>query len=230
MTETVDGDAGPGARGVPSDDRLRWLLLVGTPALLGVLFLVHPDGSGGLDGLAPIRDLWLALHLVMLPLLGLLGVSLSLLLLDYSGPAATIGRIGVAVYVTFYVAFEAIAGIATGVATHEAHSLSPGRQGGVAAVIDALAAPSVALAIVGVLGALVAVVSIGARFRRTGAPLAPVLLLAGLPLGLLFHGGTPLDAVGTAAYIGGLVWLELPERGSDARRTTPDPDATPDTN
>lgn len=205
-------------------DRLgRRLLLLGTPILLGVLFIIHPDGSGGFDALHPIADTWLLLHVAMLPLLGLLGVSFYLLLQDYSGTVATVGRVGVAIYMTFYIAFEAIAGITTGLLVHDAHAHPAEQQEGIAAVIELLMTPSVALGIVGSLGALVAVVSAGILFRRSGAPLVPVLMLGGAPLATIFHGGTPLDAVGMGVFLVGVTWLELNWRRSDEHRSTQTP-------
>lgn len=187
----------------------RRLLLLGPPFVLGVLFLIHPDGSGGFDALLPIGDTWLLLHIVMLPVLGLLGVSFYMLLQEYSGTMATVGRVGVAIYMTFYIAFEAIAGIATGLMVHDGHALSAEQQGGVAAVLETLVGPSVVLGFVGSLGALIAVVSAGLLLRRSGAPLIPVVLLGGAPLATVFHGGTPLDAVGMGLFIVGVGWLEL---------------------
>lgn len=187
----------------------RWVLLMGTPILLGALFLVHPDGSGGLAGLLPIGDVWLYLHFALLPLLGLLGVTFYVLLKDYSGRIAIIGRLGVVVYTTFYTAFEAIAGIATGLLTQEAHNLPTGQQEGIAGGIEALVVPALGLGVIGSFGALIAVVAIGVLLRRSGAPLLPVVLLGGAPLATIFHGGTPLDAIGMASFLVGIVWLEF---------------------
>lgn len=198
----------------------RLLLLVGPAVLLGTLFLIHPDGSGGLDALLPVGDVWLALHVVMLPLLGLLGVSLYALLAGYSGRLATVGRIGVAVYGTFYVAFEAIAGVATGLLVQTAHAHPPTQRSGIAAAVEGLAGPSVALGFIGAVGALVAVLAVGIHLRRSGAPLVPVVLLGGAPLATVFHGGSPLDAVAMAAFVVGVLWLELGWRRVDGRATS----------
>jgi hypothetical protein len=193
----------------------RLLLLMGTPILLGALFAIHPDGSGGLDGLLPVAETWLFLHVVMLPLLGLLGASFYMLLAGYSGTVATLGRAGVAIYVTFYIAFEAMRGLATGLVTQEAQTLAAEQQAGVATVVDALVAPSLVLGLLGAIGALVATVAVGVLLRRSGAPLVPVVLLGGAPFATVFHAGTPLDAVGMGLYLLGLAWLELGWRGAD---------------
>jgi hypothetical protein len=198
----------------------RQALLIGTPILLGALFLIHPDGSGGLDSLLPVGDVWLYLHVAMLPLLGLLGVSFFVLLNDYSGTVATTGRIGVAIYMTFYVAFEAIAGVATGLLVHEAHTLPAEQQAGVAAAIDTLAVPSLVIGFIGTIGAIIAIVAVGILLRRSGAPLVPVILLGGAPLATLFHGGVPLDAIALSMFLVGVTWLELKWRSANEQHAT----------
>lgn len=221
VDSTVD-EQHPDAPSLPvsSSRRLgRWLLLTGTPVLLGALFLIHPDGSGGLDGLLPVGETWLFLHVAMLPLLGLLGMSFYLLLAGYSGTTALVGRAGVAIYVTFYTAFEAMLGVATGLVTHEAQTLPAEQQAGVAAAVDALTVPSMALGVLGSLGALTAVVAAGLLLRRSGAPLIPVVLLGGAPLATVFHAGTPLDAIGMGLFLVGVAWLELGWRRSDDRHS-----------
>jgi hypothetical protein len=218
--ETVDSTADAQHPTVSSPRRLgRWLLLMGTPVLLGALFLIHPDGSGGLDGLLPVSETWLFLHVAMLPLLGLLGASFSVLLAGYSGTTALVGRVGVAVYMTFYIAFEAILGVAAGLVTHEAQTLPAEQQAGVAAAVDTLTVPSMALGMLGSLGALTAVGAAGVLLRRSGAPLVPVVLLGGAPFAAVFHAGTPLDAVGMGLFLAGVAWLELGWRRSDDRHS-----------
>lgn len=198
----------------------RWLLLMGTPVLLGALFLIHPDGSGGLEGLLAVSETWLDLHVAMLSMLGLLGACFYVLLQGYTGPVATVGRVGVGIYMTFYIAFEAIRGIATGLLVHDAHTLPAEQQEGVAAAVDVLATPSTVLGALGSLGALVAVVAISVLLRRSGAPLVPAVLLGGAPFATVFHAGTPLDAVGMGMFLAGVIWLELGWRRSDDHQAT----------
>lgn len=197
----------------------RLLLLLGTPLLLGVLFSVHPDGSGGLEAFLPMAETWLLLHVAMLPLLGLLGVSLYVLLADYTGRTATVGRMGVAIYMTFYIPFEAIAGITTGLLSHEAHGLPPAQQDGMATAIEVLSVPSLVLGLLGTLGALIAVVAIGILLRRSGAPHIPLLLLGGAPVATVFHSGAPIDALAITAFLAGVAWLELRWRPNAGQQT-----------
>jgi len=199
----------------------RWLLLMGTPVLLGALFLIHPDGSSGLESLLPVAQTWLILHIVLLPVLGLLGMSLYVLLDDFQGPVATVGKLGVAIYMTFYIPFEAIAGVTTGILTREAATLPSAQQEGITAAIDALQMPSILMGFVGTFGAVIAVISIGILLRRANAPLVPVLCLGGAPLATLFHGGTPIDAFSIGIFLVGILWLEFRWR-QDRDETPPE--------
>lgn len=208
-TQILDSENAPSIGVSVVENLWRRLLLLGTPILLGGLFVIHPDGSGGLNTLLPVAETWLFVHVAMLPLLGLWGVSFYVLLDGYTGPVATVGRIGVAIYMTFYLPFEAIAGITTGLLSHEAHGLPPAQQEGIATAIDTLLVPSLVLGIIGTLGVLIAVVAIGILLRRSGAPLAPLLLLGGAPLAAMFHGGTPIDALALTTFLVGVVWLEF---------------------
>lgn len=221
-----DPSNGPPALTLPHPF-LRRAILLGTPILLAGLFLLHPDGSGGHEGLSSVADLWLSLHVAMLPLLGLLGVSLYLLLDGYAGRIAAIGRVGVVAYTTFYVAFEAIAGVATGLIVGASTGLPATQQTGIAAAVDALVVPSVTIGLVGSAGALVAVVAAGTLLRRSGAPLVPVVLLGGAPIATVFHGGLPLDAIATSAYLVSVAWLELRWRATDERRHRTNADTNP---
>lgn len=188
----------------------RWALLIGTPLLLGGALSFHPHGGGDLHStLTPVADLWLLLHVLLLPLFGLLGVSLYVLLDSYDGFVATIGRIGVATYLVFYIAFEAIAGIATGLLVRESQTLPPSQQDGVATALQAMTEPAIALALIGSAGALIAVFAIAVHLRRAGAPLIPIVFLAGVPITAVFHGGTHIDVFGMGLFLISVVWLEF---------------------
>ena len=188
----------------------RWLLLVGMPIALGAVLWVHPHG-GAYETVAAAADAWLAVHLLLLPLFALLGAVVYLLLEGFSGRAATIGRLGVAVYVVFYIAFEAIAGIATGLLVTGTGSLSGTERAGAVAAYDAIVTSPVVgvLALLGVAGMVVAVAALALEFRLAGAPTIPIVSLAGVPIAIGGHGGTPIDAVGMAVFLVGVVWLEF---------------------
>lgn len=79
------------------------------PLLLAALGLTHPHH---LDGSTAER--WMNLHIVLLPIFVLLGVGHWLLLRGERDVLSWIGRIAALVFIAFYSALDAVAGIATG--------------------------------------------------------------------------------------------------------------------
>lgn len=79
------------------------------PLLLAALGLTHPHH---LDGTT--AEWWMTLHIVLLPIFVLLGVGHVSLLRGERDVVAWIGRLAVLVFIAFYGALDAIAGIATG--------------------------------------------------------------------------------------------------------------------
>lgn len=190
---------------------VRRLVLLGTPLALAALFWVHPHtGDDAYAALGPVADTWFAVHLLLLPLFGLLGASLYLLSTERRGTAATVGRVGTAVYLVAHTAYEAIVGIGSGIALRAARGLPQEQRAGVEAAVSALFSEPivVGLAITGTVGCLVAVVAIAASERRAGAPLVPLAALFAAPLGLIAHSGPP-GAVLMALFTAGVAWLEL---------------------
>lgn len=197
----------------------RRLLLLGTPLLLAAALWFHPHGGANLpETLSGVLDTWLPLHVALLPLFGLLGVCLYVLLDGYDGRVATLGRAGVAVYLAFYLPFEAIAGLTTGLLLHDAQSLPPEQQAGVDAVVQGLTEPAIALALVGTVGAILATGALAVLLRRSCVPRLPVVLLAGVPITVIAHGGAKLDVVGALLFFGAVAWLELRWRADGAER------------
>lgn len=200
------------------------MLLVGTPVLLATVFAFHPHAHGHVaDTVMPVVDTWLYLHLLLLPLLGSLGVCFAALLRGRAGPVATVGRIGTAVYLVCYLAFEAIVGIATGLLLREARTLPPAqREGAEAAVQGFFDAPTTGvvplLALIGTLGAVVAVAAVAILLRRSDTPLVPVACLGGAPVALVAHGSGLVDTLGMALFAVGTAWLELRRNRSGGRQ------------
>lgn len=197
---------------------VRRLVLFGTPIVTaGVLsfHLFETFTDGVYSHVSHDVGTWLTVHLLFLPLLGLLGVGLYLLLRGYEGVTATIGRAGIAAFATFYIAMEAIAGIAVGVLVREGQALPAAQRTGVATVVEALfydpvvGGGSVSLfAVLGVLGYLVAVVAIAIVLHREGAPRLPLVLLVGSFIAIFGHAG-PTGVLGMVLFFVAVVWLEL---------------------
>jgi uncharacterized membrane protein YGL010W len=67
---------------------------------------------------------WLILHVLQLPLFSLVALALFLLLSNIHNVAAAISRVALAVFAIFYTAFDAIAGIATGILFRKVRSMN----------------------------------------------------------------------------------------------------------
>lgn len=189
----------------------RRLVFLGTPLALAVVLWFHPHTGGDVYvNVRPVADTWLLVHVLLLVLFGLLGVVLSMLLTGYRGPVATIGRIGVATYLVLHTAYEAIAGVATGLALRATADLAPVQRAGVESVLSAFFGDPLvpALAMLGTLGSLVGVASVVVLYRRAGAPVVPLALLFGAPLGLFAH-AAPSGPLFVALFFVGVAWLEL---------------------
>lgn len=91
---------------------IRWLTLLGVtlPALvLAAVGVSHPHE------LTPdTAQWWTDLHVLLIPVFPLLGVSLWILLHRERGVIAWVARVAAFVYMTFYGGLDALAGIATG--------------------------------------------------------------------------------------------------------------------
>jgi hypothetical protein len=135
---------------------------------------------------------WFAgFHVIQLALTGLVAMSVLLLADSFGRATAWVTRLGVGVFLVFFSAYDAVAGIATGLAMRSARDLSAVQQEGVFDVVKDWPAvgPPFALSIVGTLGWVVAVGALALAARRQGAPrlewifvgLAAVLLLGGHP-------------------------------------------------
>lgn len=186
---------------------VRRVVLLGTPlALTGVIWF-HPDR---LLGGEPSVELWLRIHSLFMLLFGLLGVALYLLLADYQGRVATVGRIGVAIYAIYYVAMIAILGLATGVLIREAQALTAAQQEGVTVVVRELATASIVTTIanIAMLGYLIAVLAVVIVLRREGAPVIPLALLVGSLIGILNHVGLS-GILGMGLFFIAVTWLEF---------------------
>src|SRR4051812_12206464 len=75
---------------------LRRLVLLGTPLALGLLELWHPVPVPGMrfETIARYNDWWLILHLLQLPLFGLMALAVMVLVAHAHGRSATIARVG----------------------------------------------------------------------------------------------------------------------------------------
>jgi hypothetical protein len=180
----------------PMPVAFRRVLLLVPPLVLAVLEILHPQPDENVQALMDVSTWFAAFHLIQLALAGLVALSVLLLADGFGRANAWVTRLGIGIFLVFFSAYDAVAGIGTGLAMRSARDLSAVQQEGVFEVVKdwpALGAPF-ALGIVGTLGWLVAVGALALAARSQRAPrrewifigLAAVCLMVGHP----FPGGT----------------------------------------
>ncbi len=186
---------------------MRWprvLLVAGPAVIMAALGPSHPD-----DLTPATAPWWTTLHLILLVLFPLLGVSLWLLLEGVPGPIAWLGRVGAFSYIAFYTALDVLAGIGAG--TLVQRGIPPESP-----PVEALFDTGNALAIIGTASFLTAsaatatalVMTVGRRARLGAA----VLVVAAVPY-LYSHIYWPLGVLtllGLAVGLSLLAWVTPP--------------------
>jgi hypothetical protein len=170
---------------------LRRLLLLLPPLLLAGLEIIHPQPDETVQALMDVSTWFAGFHVIQLALTGLVGLSVLLLADSYGRANASVTRLGVGVFLVFFSAYDAVAGIGTGLAMRSARDRSAVQQEGVFDVVKDWPAvgPPFALSIIGTLGWVAAVGALALAVRRQGGPrrewiligLAAVFLLGGHP-------------------------------------------------
>src|ERR671919_818286 len=177
----------------------RRVLLLAPPLALAALEIIHPQPDENVQALMDASTWFAGFHVIQLALTGLVGLSVLMLADSFGRASAWVTRLGVGVFLVFFSAYDAVAGIGTGLAMRSARDLSAVQQEGVFDVVKDWPAvgPSFALSIVGTLGWLAALGALALAARRQGAP-RPEWILIGLAAVFLL-GGHPFPA-GTLAF------------------------------
>ena len=137
ITDTAPATAGVGSRRTTSVFRGAPFVLLAAPLLWLVPALLHPVGDPD-AGIADETDRWLFVHIAQLLLAPFLGALVWMLLVGLESLAARVARAALVLWLVFFSAFDAIAGIATGVLSRHANSLAGEEREGVANAIDFL--------------------------------------------------------------------------------------------
>ena len=181
----------------PLPPTLRQVLLLLPPLVFAAFAGIHPRPDVEIQEVMDVATWFAAVHVIQLVLMGLVALSVLLLADEFGVAGAWTTRLGIGMFLIFFSAYDAVAGIATGLAMRSARDLPPAEQNGVWETVKdwpGFDPPVFALNIVGTLGWVVALVGVAVAARRAGAPraewifiaLAGVLLVAGHP----FPGGT----------------------------------------
>jgi hypothetical protein len=116
-------------------------VLLAAPLLWLIPAVVHPIGEP-YEGIADEANRWIFVHVAQLVLMPFLAVGAWLLLDGLRSAASWVARSALVLWLVFFSAFDAVAGIATGVLTRHANSLTGEEQEGVVAAVDFLWADS----------------------------------------------------------------------------------------
>jgi hypothetical protein len=121
--------------------RKALFVLLAAPLLWLVPAIVHPTGEP-YEGIADEADRWIFVHVAQLVLMPFVAAGVWMLLDGLQSVAAWVARSALVLWLVFFSAFDAVAGIATGVLTRHANSLTGEDREGVVAAIDFLWADS----------------------------------------------------------------------------------------
>jgi hypothetical protein len=205
ITDTAPATAG-GVGKRTSALRKAPLLLLAAPLLWIVPAMLHPVGEP-YAGIADETGRWLFVHIAQLALAPFLAAAVWMLLGGLQSVSARVARAALVAWLAFFSAFDAIAGIATGVLSRHANSLTGEEREGVASAVDFLFKDSqlVGPPVLGNLGHLswiVVAIAGAVALHRAHAPRAAVVAMS---LSALFaaHSGIPAAIGLVALFVAG---------------------------
>jgi len=194
---------------------MRIVTLVLVPLLLAALAASHPLIFPQIPlyrQIDPMPQWWVALHVIQLPLLGLLGTGIGLLTRDLRGIAVSVSRVGVIGFLVFYPAMIAILGISLPMLVRFGQALPPAAQEIVAAAAqtiwdDRMVGNFSLVSLSALFFWALALLGAAVALRRVGAPSVPLALWV---TGGIFFGlshARPFGAIGMLLFAAGSAWL-----------------------
>lgn len=178
----------------------RRVLLLAPPFAFAVFEGLHPRPDVNAEAVMEIATWFATFHAIQLVLIGLVAVSVAILADELGAARAWSTRLGMGVFLIFFSAYDAIAGIATGLAMRTARDLPTAQREGVWETVKdwpGLDPPVFAINIVGTLGWVVALVGIALIARRARVARSEWVFI-GLA-GFFLLGGHPFP-FGTIAF------------------------------
>ena len=195
------------------NQRIETALVVGAPLALAVLELFHPHPH---DLWRLDLRVWMAVHYAQILLFPLTALALATLVRHRPGFAAALCRAGAFVFGVTWVAFDSVAGVATGILLSSAEATAAPETWR-APVLAIWAHPIMGgapgtvplLAVAGSLAWAVACFAAAAALRRAGSSWAPVLLLAlsAVSFGVFKTHAWPGGPIAFGAQAAAAAWL-----------------------
>jgi hypothetical protein len=199
----------PGERALSTPAR-RALILV-PPLVVAIYEIFHPQPDVTAAAVMDVAGWFALFHGIQLVLFPFLVLSIALLAQNLGVFGHWITRLGLVVVLVFFSAYDAIAGIATGLAMRAARDLSVAEQNAVFEIVKDWPGtePAVfaigAVAVVGMVLAL-AMLTIGARRLQVGR--GPVILLALATIVALGGHPFPFGTVAFGCLFLAALWLD----------------------
>ena len=190
----------PGARAWTLPATARRALLLVPPLAFAGFEVLHPQPEVNPQAVMEVATWFAAFHAIQLVLIGLVAVSVLLLAEDFRAARAWTTTLGLGVFLIVFSAYDAIAGIATGLAMRSARDLPAAQQEGVWQTVKdwpAFDVPVFTLSVVATLGWVLALIGIALAARRARAPRIEWIFIA--LAGVFLMGGHPFPG-GTAAF------------------------------
>jgi hypothetical protein len=202
---------------VPGRFTVGWAIAFAAPLLWIVVALLHPDEPQE-------SGRWLFVHYAQLVLTPFLAFAVWKILDGIRSQAATVSRAALAVWMVFFSAYDAAAGLATGLLARHADSLPGAEQSAVDSAVDyllndgLLPGGAVFLAIMPTVAWPTTVIAAAIALYRAGArrPVVACLVLSAL---FAFHASYPA-AIGLAFFlVAEALWLR--QHGAEREQTFP---------
>lgn len=191
---------------------LRRSILFGTPLMLGLLEIGHPllDHMHPIKTVAPIASWWIILHVLQIPLFGLMGCAFFLLLQGIHNRAANLSRCAVIIYISFAIGYDTVAGLSTGILVSNARILPIAQQTVMQySIRQLLASPAIDFSyLVLIIAGSVSICATAWALFGAGIPLLPLFVLLGSLVTVYSH-AVPFGPIGNAFFLLAVLWIEL---------------------
>jgi uncharacterized membrane protein len=178
----------------------NWILLLAPPLGFAVLATLHPMPDEEPEAVMDAATWFATFHVIQLVLVGLVTITVFMLADAFGVARRWTTTLGMGVFLIFFAAYDAVAGIATGLAMRSARDLSPEQQLGIWETVKDWPGFDMrvwTLGIIGTLGWVVALVGLALAARRGGASRLEWIFI--LLAGLFLMGGHPFP-FGTLAF------------------------------
>ncbi len=199
---------------------VRRALILGPPLVVAIYEIFHPQPDVTAAAVMDVAGWFALFHAIQLVLFAFLVLSIALLAQNLGVLGHWITRLGLVLVLVFFSAYDAIAGIATGLAMRAARDLPVAEQNAVFEVVkdwpgfDPAVFAIGAVAVVGMVLAL-AMLTIGARRLQVGR--GPVILLGLATIAALGGHPFPFGTVAFGSLFLAALWLDrLGYRGETA--------------